>query len=81
MGVCPYFHTPLRIDCVNLEDHNFLVRTPIRSFLDFTESSLSLEFNKMKYSAKSWAEHWVGSWTVEESSVLVSETFVFRTGI
>ena len=36
----------------NLNDHNFLVRTPIRSFLDSTESSLSLEFNKIKVSAK-----------------------------
>ena len=32
----------------NLDDHNCLVRTPIRSLLDSTESSLSLEFNKIK---------------------------------
>ena len=35
-----------------LDGHNFLVRTPIRAFLDFTESSLSLEFNKINSSAK-----------------------------
>ena len=30
------------------DDHNFLVQTPIRTFLDSTESSLSLKFYKMK---------------------------------
>ena len=35
-----------------LDDHNFLVRTSIRAFLDSTEISLSLEFNKIKCSAK-----------------------------
>ena len=35
-----------------LDDHNFLVRTPIRAFLDSTENSLSLEFNKIKCLAK-----------------------------
>ena len=35
-----------------LDDHNFLVRTPIYAFLDSTEISLSLEFNKIKFSAK-----------------------------
>ena len=35
-----------------LNGHNFLVRTPIRSFLDSMESSLSIEFNKIKFSAK-----------------------------
>ena len=35
-----------------LDGHNFLVRTPIRAFLDSTESSFSLEFNKIKGSAK-----------------------------
>ena len=34
-----------------LDGHNFLVRTLICTFLDSTESSLSLEFNKMKLSA------------------------------
>ena len=35
-----------------LDGHNFLVRTSISVFLDSTESSLSLEFNKRKLSAK-----------------------------
>ena len=35
-----------------LDRHNSLVRTPIRAFLDSTESSLSLEFNKIKFLAK-----------------------------
>ena len=35
-----------------LDGHNFLVRTPIRAFSDSTESSLSIEFNKIKFSAK-----------------------------
>ena len=39
------------------DNHNFLVRTLIHAFLYSTESSLSLEFNKMKYSVKMWAEH------------------------
>ena len=64
------------------DDHNFLIQTLIRSFLDSTESSLSLEFNKMKCSAKPWAEHWARSRTVEEWSFLVSRsTSVFRTGL
>ena len=56
------------------DNHNVLVRTPIRVFLDFTESLLSLKFYKMKCSAKPWSEHWVRSWTVEEWSVLVFGT-------
>ena len=35
-----------------LDGHNFFVRNPIRTFLDSTESSLSLEFNKINFSAK-----------------------------
>ena len=35
-----------------LDGHNFLVRTPICALLDSTESSSSLEFNKIKFSAK-----------------------------
>ena len=35
-----------------LDDHNFLVRTPIHAFLDSKESSLSLEFNKINFLAK-----------------------------
>ena len=64
-----------------LDDHNFLVGTPIRSFLDSTERSLSLEFNNIKFSSTTWAEHWAGSCAVEEWSVLVSGTSVFRTGL
>ena len=63
------------------DSHNFLVRTPIRVNLDSTERLLSLEFNKMKCSSKRWAEHWGGSRTVEEWSVLVSGTSVFGTGL
>ena len=35
-----------------LDDHNFPVRTPIRTFLDSTKSSSSLKFNKIKCLAK-----------------------------
>ena len=35
-----------------LDDHNFLVQTLIRGFLDSTERTLSLEFNKIKFSSK-----------------------------
>ena len=35
-----------------LDGHNFLVRTPIRTFLDSTEILLSIEFNKINFSAK-----------------------------
>ena len=35
-----------------LDDHNFLVRTLIYAFLDSTESLLSIEFNKINFSAK-----------------------------
>ena len=62
------------------DDHNFPVRTPICTFLDSTESSPSLKFNRMKCSAKTWAENWAGSWTVEEWSVLGSGTSVFGIG-
>ena len=40
-----------------LDNHNFLVRTPIFTFFDSTESSLSLEFNKIKFPAKIKGEH------------------------
>ena len=50
----------------SLDGHNFLVRTPIRAFLDSTERSLSLKFNKIKLSAKMYAELWAGSRIVEE---------------
>ena len=35
-----------------LDGHNFLVRTAIRAFLDSTESSLNIEFNKINFSSK-----------------------------
>ena len=63
------------------DDHNFLVRTPIHSFLNSAERSLSLEFYKMKCSTKTWVEHWAGSQTVKEWSVLVYGTSVFGTGL
>ena len=49
-----------------LDDHNFLVRTPIRAFLDSSEISLSLKFNKIKFSTKMLAEHRARSRIVEE---------------
>ena len=48
------------------DNHNFLVQTLIHVLLDSTESSLSLKFNKIKCLAKTWAEHWSRSWTIEE---------------
>ena len=63
------------------DDHNFPVRTPICTFLDSIERYLSLKFNRMKCSAKTWAKHWVGSRTFEEWSVLGSGTFVFGIGL
>ena len=63
------------------DGHNFLVRTPIHAFLYSTESTLSLKFNKMKSLTKMWAEHWAGSRTIEEWSILVSETSVFGAGL
>ena len=64
-----------------LDDHNFPVRTPICMFLDSTKSSLSLEFNRIKCSAKTWAENWAGSRKVEEWSFLVFGTSVFGIGL
>ena len=61
------------------DGHNFPIRTSICAFLDSTESSLSLEFNKMKCSTKTWAKKWAGSRIVEEQSVQVFGTFVFGT--
>ena len=68
-----FLHHPRESTTLTSDDNNFLVRTSICAFLDFTERSLSLKFNKMKCSAKPWAEQWARSWTVEERSVLVSE--------
>ena len=63
------------------DNHNFPVRTPIFKLLDSTESSLSMEFNRIKCSAKTWAEHWAVSRKVEEWSFLVSGTSVFGIGL
>ena len=43
---------PCELAVSTLDGHNFLVRTPIRVFLDSTEILLTLEFNKIKLSAK-----------------------------
>ena len=43
---------PCELAVSTLDDHNFLVRTPICVFLNSTESSLSLEFNKINFLAK-----------------------------
>ena len=51
-GCAQIFAHPCELAVSTLDDHNFLIRTPIRVFLDSTESSLSLEFNKIKFSAK-----------------------------
>ena len=72
---------PCELAMSTLDGHNFLVRTPIRVFLDSTKSLLSLEFNKINFSDKMWDEHWAGSRIVEEWSVLVYGTSVFGTGL
>ena len=74
-------HHPCESAAPTSDGHNFPVRTLICAFLDSTESLLSLEFNKMKFSAKTWAEQWSGSWTIEERSILVSGSSVFRIGL
>ena len=43
---------PCELVVSTLDGHNFLVRTSICMFLDSTESSLSLEINKINFSAK-----------------------------
>ena len=43
---------PCELVVSTLDGHNFLVRTPIRAFLDSTEISSSLKFNKIKCLAK-----------------------------
>ena len=50
-------------------------------FLNSTENSLNLKFNKINFLAKTWDEHWAGSRTIEEWSVFVSGTSVFETGL
>ena len=51
-GCAQIFAHPCESALSTFDDHNFLVRTLIRTFLDSTESSSSLEFNKIKCSAK-----------------------------
>ena len=51
-GCAQIFVHPCESAASTLDGHNFLVRTSIRVFLDSTESSLSIEFNKIKFSAK-----------------------------
>ena len=72
---------PCELAVSTSDDHNFPVRTLICTFLDATESSLSLEFNRIKFLAKTWAEHWAGSRSIEELSVLGSGTSVFGIGL
>ena len=51
-GCAQIFAHPCESAASTLDCHNFLVKTPIRAFLDSTEISLSLEFNKIKFSSK-----------------------------
>ena len=51
-GCAQIFAHPCESAASTLDDHNFLVRTPIRAFLDSTESSLNIEFNKINFSSK-----------------------------
>ena len=80
-GMPEFLHHPCKSVALTSDGHNFPLRTPICAFLDSTESSLSLEFNKMKFLAKTWGEQWAESQTVEELFVLVFGTSVFRTGL
>ena len=73
-------HYPCESATLTLDNHNFPIRTPICAFLDSIESSLNLEFNKMKFLAKPWSDQWAGSWTVDEQSVLVFGTYVSELG-
>ena len=51
-GGAQIFAHPCESATSTLDGHNFLVRTLIHAFLDSTESSSSLEFNKIKFSTK-----------------------------
>ena len=57
---------PCELASSTSDGHNFLVQTSIHEFLESTESSFSLEFNKIKCLAKMCYEHWAGSRTVKE---------------
>ena len=74
-------HYPCESAVSTSNDHNFPGRTLICLFLNSTESSLSLELNKMKFSVKTWDKKWFGSQIAKERSVLVSGTSVFGTGL
>ena len=56
-GCAQIFAHPCESAASTSDGQKFSVRTPIFTFLDSTKRSLSLEFNRMKYSAKTWAEH------------------------
>ena len=75
-GCAQIFAHPCESAASTSGDLNFLVQTLIHAFLDSTESSLSLEFYKIKFSTKPWDKHRAGSWTIEDWSVLV-----FGTGL
>ena len=47
-GCAQIFAHPCKSAASTSDDHNFPVRTPICTFLDSTESSLSLKFNRIK---------------------------------
>ena len=47
-GCTQIFAYPRESTVSTSDDHNFPIRTPICTFLDSTESSLSLEFNRIK---------------------------------
>ena len=56
-GCAQIFAHPYESAASTLDDHNFPIRTPICTFLDSRENSLSLEFNRINFLAKTWAEH------------------------
>ena len=76
-----FLHHPCESAVPTSDDNNFPIQTLIYTSLDSTKISLSLEFYKMKCLAKPWAGQWAGSWTVDERSILVFKTFVFKTGL
>ena len=51
-GCAQIFAHPYELAASALDGHNFLVQTPIRVFLDSTESSSSIEFNKINFLVK-----------------------------
>ena len=80
-GVLKFPHTVANGSCQLCMTITFFFRTLINAFLDSTERFFSLDINKLKCSAKTWAKHWVASRTVEEWSVLVSGTSIFGTDL